>query len=113
MSRIQIIGTVRKTDGNHGVLDGLVTSDLRVLSIPEAINLLGKGDELWCQKPSGGDPIKIIAIDDDHDSIPDHVRTERDDIKANNLLWLNIWDRRRRIWVAWTGEAVDCNLIPS
>lgn len=113
MSRLEIIGTVRKPDGYKGALDGLVTSDARILSISAAINLLGNGSDLWCQKPSGGDPIKIIAEDDDHDSIPDCVKTERDDIKANNLMWLHIWNRALRIWVTWQGEAVDCNVIPS
>ncbi|KAB2910163.1 MAG: DUF3892 domain-containing protein [Kofleriaceae bacterium] len=107
--RCEVTGTVRDPDGDpSSIIDGLVikhsTDGLVIIDKPTAVRWAQKG-LLWCRAPNGRDIVEVEAYDSDRDGIPDYVRTKPDHTRANNLLRLDIWDRKRKIWLDWQGHA--------
>jgi hypothetical protein len=108
--RTEVIATVRDPDGQpDALIDGLVvkimvaSGDWTILSKRESVAWAQKG-LLWCRAPDGRYPIEIEAVDRDGDGIPDYVHTRPDHTRANNLLSLDIWDRKRRVWLDHLGR---------
>jgi hypothetical protein len=103
--RTEVIATVRDPDGQpNALIDGLVVKIAAadggwiILSKRESVAWAQKA-LLWCRAPNGRYPIEIEAVDLDGDGIPDYVQTRPDHTRANNLLSLDIWDRKRQIWL--------------
>ena len=107
MQQTEVIGTVRKPDGQpSGDIEGLVIKQQShgggwlIISNDEAIKM-AKHQLLWCKSPYGSVPPSawIEPIDRDGDGYYDYVRTVPDATQQNNLLALPIWDRVRSRWV--------------